>query len=416
MLHDKTAAMPSIEETKRQVKAGLEGQRRQQQQRHEVDHDAILASLWDEIDSHNGQHEELHTSRRHEEEHQQRQRGHADRKTSRFRFKDGAEPRKRRHRSRERGGEGEHRSRRKRRKEQHDRDQSNEAAHPFPREPANPDRNEYEDPNVAFQESLFDALADDEGAAYWESVYSQPIHVFPRPTVQNANGELEEMSDEQYATYVQTKMWEKKNPHIVLERQRAEKQRKEAEEEKARQREEFVRRKQRAAWERAQSEGARKFAGLDGDDKEYEYIFDFKDMERPTREDRTVEEQEYRTAWKEYLTAWDKLKLELLETDGTLSEEPIESKQTRRPPSKRIPWPVLQSKALTRPNMEDFMRHMLLEPGGPSKEQMLKSERVKWHPDKVQQRFRGEVDEGTMKMVTGVFQVVDALLEAERKR
>ena len=41
----------------------------------------------------------------------------------------------------------------------------------------------------------------------------------------------------------------------------------------------------------------------------------------------------------------------------------------------------------------------------------LKAERVRWHPDKVQQRFGGGVDEGTMRVVTGVFQVVDAVLK-----
>ena len=46
---------------------------------------------------------------------------------------------------------------------------------------------------------------------------------------------------------------------------------------------------------------------------------------------------------------------------------------------------------------------------------LLKAERVRWHPDKVQQRFGGAVDEGTMTVVTGVFQVVDALVEQERK-
>jgi hypothetical protein len=48
--------------------------------------------------------------------------------------------------------------------------------------------------------------------------------------------------------------------------------------------------------------------------------------------------------------------------------------------------------------------------------QALKVERVRWHPDKVQQRFAGAVDEGTMKVVTGVFQVVDRLVEEERNR
>ena len=218
------------------------------------------------------------------------------------------------------------------------------------------------------------------------------------------------MNDEEYAAYVQTKMWEKNNPHIALEREKKEKQRKEEEEEKARQREEFIRRKQRAAWERAQNDGAKKFAGV-GDD--YDYVFDFEDR-KGSASKRTSEgsarSQEYADSWKRYLAAWDTLKHELLKGDAG-SEQQTDA----RPPSKRIPWPVLQSKPVIKANIEDFMRSVPLESDGRRKEQQLKAERVRWHPDKVQQRFRGQVDEGTMKIVTGVFQVVDALLEAERK-
>ncbi|KAI5362076.1 Putative NF-kappa-B inhibitor-like protein [Septoria linicola] len=406
--------MPSIEEAKRQVKAGLKNQQQQQQQ-HEVDHDAILASLWDEIDDHNGQSEEPYVPKRHRERNEYKEPRSGDR-TTKFRFKDSAEPRKRKHRSRD----DEHRRHRKHRKERQHAEQRDEGAHPFPREPTNPERGGHDNANIAFQESLFDALADDEGAAYWESVYSQPIHVFPRPTVQNACGELEEMNDEEYAAFVQTKMWEKKNPEIVLERERKEKQRKEEEEEKVRQRQEFVRRKQRSAWEKAQNEGARKFAGV-GHDEDYEYVFDFEDRKGGASKRSTesaTQQQEYRNAWKQYLAAWDKLKHELLQTHNPqtgISEEQSTSKGESKSPSKRIPWPVLQSKPVIKPNIEDFMRHIPLERDGSTREQMLKSERVRWHPDKVQQRFRGVVDEGTMKIVTGVFQVVDSLLEAERK-
>jgi len=56
------------------------------------------------------------------------------------------------------------------------------------------------------------------------------------------------------------------------------------------------------------------------------------------------------------------------------------------------------------------MRHAPYEVGR-SRVKVLKAERVRWHPDKVQQRFGGAVDEGTMKLVTGVFQVVDAVFE-----
>ena len=417
--HHRTAAMPSIEETKRQVKASL---RSQQQQPHDIDHDAILAGLWDEIDSHNDRNGEPHVPARHRARHDESRQERVEydsnresgKRTSKFRFKDGQEPRKRK-RTHPSEDDREHRRRKHRSKHRRerstDREQAEEAAHPFPREPTDPDRDSHENSSAAFRESLFDALADDEGAAYWESVYSQPIHMFPRPKVQNARGELEEMNDDQYALHVQTKMWEKKNPHIVLERERKLKQRREEEEEKTRQREEFIRKKSRAAWEREQNnEGAKKFAGVGSN---YEYIFEFDEETKSSAASKysTTEQHEYRHAWKQYLDAWDQLKLELAkESEATSSTPPKEAS-----PSKRIPWPVIRPKPVIKPNIEDFMRHMPLEEDGPSREQMLKAERVRWHPDKVQQRFRGEVDEGTMKIVTGVFQVVDALLEAERK-
>lgn len=395
-----------MEETKRQVKESLKSH-----SHHDttiIDHDAILASLQHEIDSHNNDDHSGHAthsrSRRHHDNGEER-------RSNKFRFKSGtAEPTKRKHSSRH----DQDRRHRRRKRHQRETNSSEEGAHPFPREPTQPDTSGYDNSNAAFRESLFDALADDEGAAYWENVYNQPIHVFARSTVENANGELEEMNDDEYSAYVQTKMWEKKNPHIVLERERKEKQRLEEEEERARQREEYVRKKQRAAWEREQYYGAKKFAGLEADD-DYEYVFDFDDRKGSAskRVDENAKEQhEYREAWKKYLSDWDILKAELLNAPNP---EPSNNAKSKHP-AKRIPWPVLQSKPVIKPNIEDFMRKMPREKNGPSREQVLKAERVKWHPDKVQQRFAGAVDEGTMKIVTGVFQVVDALLEEERKR
>ncbi|KAL2164476.1 hypothetical protein VTH06DRAFT_3692, partial [Thermothelomyces fergusii] len=46
----------------------------------------------------------------------------------------------------------------------------------------------------------------------------------------------------------------------------------------------------------------------------------------------------------------------------------------------------------------------------------LKEERVRWHPDKVQQRLGGRVDEGIMRNVTAVFQAIDALWNDTRKQ
>ncbi|CAI4217990.1 unnamed protein product [Parascedosporium putredinis] len=74
--------------------------------------------------------------------------------------------------------------------------------------PPNPHEEPPLDPEAAFRESLFDAMADDEGAAYWEGVYGQPIHVYSNER-DGPQGELERMTDDEYAAYVRQKMWEK---------------------------------------------------------------------------------------------------------------------------------------------------------------------------------------------------------------
>jgi hypothetical protein len=46
----------------------------------------------------------------------------------------------------------------------------------------------------------------------------------------------------------------------------------------------------------------------------------------------------------------------------------------------------------------------------------LKEERVRWHPDKIQQRLGGRVDEAVMRDVTAVFQIVDKLWTDTRSK
>lgn len=62
------------------------------------------------------------------------------------------------------------------------------------------------DPEAHFRESLFDAMADDEGADYWQGYYGEPIHTYKRPT-----DVMNEMSDDAYAEYVRQEMWKKKH-------------------------------------------------------------------------------------------------------------------------------------------------------------------------------------------------------------
>lgn len=379
--------MPSIAESKRQVSEGLSAAG--------TDHDAILASLQDEIDKHNratdsSTRSHRRSKRRHDSDERDTESNHRRERHLRFRFKSGVEePRRKR------------RSKRSYSSKPTPDDEETQTAHPFPREPANPDVPDLPSNTAAFQTSLFDALADDEAAAYWESVYSQPIHVYSRPKAETATGELEEMDDESYAAYVQRKMWEKQHPEMVEEQERAARKRREEAEAKEARREAFVRARQKEAWDRAS-----RAQGTGREDDRYEYTFDFRDRDTE-RKEKKPDRDLYARAWASYLAAWDTLKAALLAPPSPSAKPP-------KPPSKRIPWPTLQNRPATRPNIEEFMRHI---PGdGAETLQALKVERVRWHPDKVQQRFGGAVDEGTMKVVTGVFQVVDSMVEEERKK
>ncbi|KAK6439752.1 hypothetical protein LTR95_004039 [Oleoguttula sp. CCFEE 5521] len=382
--------MPSIADTKRSVKATLNS---------EPDHDAILASLQDEIDRHNeaaarDKQDRSMRKRRHGVDDSQRQ----ERKERhlRFRFKSGVkEPR---------------RDKRRKHTERRASDSLEDVttAHPFPREPANPDVKPSSN-TAAFQTSLFDALADDEAAQYWESVYSQPIHVYSRPTLQTPTGELESMDDESYAAYVQRKMWEKAHPEVAIERDKRAKKLQEEAEEKERRKEEFARERKREAWRR---HGASRDDSGSKPANDYEYTFDFADGQNSAADSKKdkAEREEYIEAWRIYLDAWDQLRnrLDHLTADGA------DTKPSQKA-SALIPWPTLPHKPAIKSNIEAFMRYMPDSTDSKTKMQLLKVERVRWHPDKVQQRFAGAVDEGTMKVVTGIFQIIDAMVEEERK-
>lgn len=419
--------MPSLNDSRRYVEQSLAGDEAG------VDHDAVLASLQEEIDRHNGVKDNLRRSMRSGKHREEQQVQHSSQTSRRFRFKEHAgddterrERRRNRHERHRHAADGEENRRRKKRRRREaastpEQDQEDpEAAHPFPREPTDPSKPNNSTDDAAFRDSLFDALADDEGAAYWESVYSQPIHVYSRPTVQTPQGQLEQMTDEDYAAYVKTKMWEQNHPEIMLERERSERRRREEEEEKTRRREEFVRRKEQAAWERSQGYRPRRTEDNDSDmdaDERYKYKFaggkkwSSDNPSSSAQGTSRAQREEYANAWSGYLAAWEKLKHELLRERQQGAASPATSDRA----SKRIPWPVLKSKPVIKANIEDFMRHAPID-NDMSLTQTLKAERVRWHPDKVQQRFGGVVDDGTMKLVTGVFQIVDALLDEEKKR
>lgn len=198
-------------------------------------------------------------------------------------------------------------------------------------------------------------MADDEGAAYWESVYGQPIHVYSDDKVGPA-GELEKMTEEEYAAYVRQKMWEKTNAGLLEERERrAEERMKRKEEEKQNRKlhEEMDRSRRRA------EERRRRRRWVDG--------------------------------WDAYTQAWSKW-------DGTLDT---------------LAWPVLsgQRKDVNEETVREFFIHGIgLEDVGEKEfAAKLKEERVRWHPDKIQQKLGVQSGSDVIKDVTAIFQVVDRL-------
>ena len=208
------------------------------------------------------------------------------------------------------------------------------------------------DPDVAFRESLFDAMADDEGASYWESVYGQPIHVYSDEKV-GPQGELERMTEEEYAAHVRQKMWEKTNAGLLEERERREQRRKQQKEEQRQ---------------------ARKVQ---------------EEMDRSLRRGEERRQQKrWAAKWDEYTAAW-------ASWDGT---------------PEALAWPVESGlrKDVTEEHVREFfMCGLELKQG--DKAAALKEERVRWHPDKVQQRVGGKLDEDVTRAVTAVFQTIDRL-------
>jgi len=233
---------------------------------------------------------------------------------------------------------------------------------------------------MAFRESLFDAMADDEGASFWESVYGQPIHNYARPShTFKDKSPLDVMTDNEYANYVRAEMYKKSHEYIYEERARREKERK-----RVKQQEE----QDRKDWQR---------------------------MER----DRLLKEQERRKRkgrrrWDEYVQDWERILAVSTATSAT-SNLQNGSGQARQQ-KMNIPWPVNSGELadVSQTSVETFLRSANV-PDDRQFSEMLRRERVRWHPDKAMQRWgRDKMDEETLKGVTSVFQVIDGLWNANK--
>ncbi|ROT35976.1 hypothetical protein SODALDRAFT_328356 [Sodiomyces alkalinus F11] len=291
-------------------------------------------------------------------------------KRFRFKFKKGTEEESSSSHKKDHGDSHQHRHRHRHRHRRHHRSESPTAADLHDRPLS---------PNTAFRESLFDAMADDEGAAYWEAVYGQPVHIYGNAGAGGEpKGKLESMDEEEYAAYVRRKMWEKTYAGLLEEgarRQAARKQREE--EEKRQEREERRRDKVRREVEETLRRGE----------------------ERKTRKKHT-------TRWRAYLDAWRRW----------------ESKDAKRNVAD-LPWPVESGRREDVRQVEGEVRRFFLrglEAADIAQGEFaarLKDERVRWHPDKVQQRTAGgQVEPAVMQDVTAVFQIVDALWSETRKK
>src|SRR3569833_3506334 len=280
-------------------------------------------------------------------------------RASRFRFKSKSKPSSsRRHRSRSRSRSRSprpsssrhhhhHRHRRRRRRRQDGDDDVDETPNPFDPEPL--------DPEAAFRASLFDALADDEGAAYWEGVYGQPMHALVPP-----QGELERMTADEYAAHVRRKMWERTHAGQLEERARRE-----------------------AARERARHEAdeAARLARL------MESSLRRGDGRRRRRAAATAYDR-YAAAWRAWPPAAG---------DGAAA---VAAMAWPAPDGRRET--AVAEAAAVRAFFVDGLADGDLAAG-------LKDERVRWHPDRMQQRLGPAADDALVKDVTAVFQVIDAL-------
>ena len=203
-------------------------------------------------------------------------------------------------------------------------------------------------------------MADDEGAAYWEGVYGQPIHIYP-PDRLNPHGELERMTDEEYAAHVRQKMWEKTHAGLLEEREK----------------------RKRQAEERARKDDENRRIQIE--------------LERSLkRGEQRRKKRVWRDKWEGYVDRWAKW-------DGKTVRE--------------IPWPEEGKTEVDTETLRVFFVNglNLEELGEKEFAARLKDERVRWHPDKMQQRLGGTVDEAVMRDVTAIFQVIDALWNDTRK-
>lgn len=178
---------------------------------------------------------------------------------------------------------------------------------------------------------------------------------------ENGEKKLERMTDEEYVAHVRSKMWEKSHGYIMEERRR-----------------------------REQERAKRKEKDVEGRRFQVEVEEALRKGEVRRRKAR------WKGVWEGYLKAWER--------QGSGDSNGKEG----------IVWPVESGKAedVDKESVEGFYNHAHRAAADESLQlaEILKKERVKWHPDRFQQRAGSQgLDTQTMKRVTAVFQTIDSM-------
>ena len=197
------------------------------------------------------------------------------------------------------------------------------------------------------------------------------------------------MSEEEYAAYVRTRMWERTREGMLEAQEQLRAERREKEERERKEREWTEGRRERERFERAMEESLRRG----------------RDRKRGK-------------AWKGlgegYLKRWEEV--DVLRGNGDGGGKVCEE---------LVFWPVESGKrrGVSREAVEEFLRHALVPASASAsgKEDdllaVLKSERVRWHPDKIQHRYGVlGIDDAVMRSVTEVFQIVDEMWNELKER
>lgn len=177
------------------------------------------------------------------------------------------------------------------------------------------------------------------------------------------------MDDEEYVAHVRAKMWEKSHAYVVEERRRRE-ERREVEKK---------RNEERKKWQVGVEEALRR-----GEDRR--------------------EKAKWKACWERYLQSWE---------EATRAEE---SKRFRD----RMLWPTRSGRLenVEKEEVERFFRNApqpIIAEAEANTWAILKAERVRWHPDKVQQKFGSHgIDDAAMRTVTAIFQIVDRMWSEAR--